>query len=439
MGGPEMFEIQLQGNGIYYGGQMIHGQLKIGGSHKHQEYLSSINNIQMKILGYGEVHWTDRKSRTRRRSDGSGTEQYYETVHFRNYEEYVCNKFIVHQGPVGQGYHAFPFSLVLPPNLPSSFEGQHGHVRYVVEAKIDRSGIFSFNKRKKHFITINSIVDLNQIQGAETSQINSNSKTFGLLCCSTGPVSATVRIPRYGYTPGEIIPIAAEVENISTKHMNCTKIRLLQDVTFRATNGTKTTNRILQEVKRGPIEPGKSDTWNGQPLAIPPIPPSGFGGCRIIDISYHLEFRVDPSGMGFDLVVKIPITIGTIPLRSYIERLAAARSNHQPSFLPVGENFSQPSHSQWVSAPGNASTAPPSYPNQTTGGFPTNPYAPCAPPVPPTEYNNLPPPSYADAVAAFEDGRPNQLRSEKDSEHTDANWDFNPRYPVWSMPSAPPQ
>ena len=183
MGGPEIFEIQLQGNGIYYGGQMIQGQLKIGGSHKHQEYLSSINNIQMKILGYGEVHWTERKSRTRRRSDGSGTEQYYETVHFRNYEEYVCNKFIVHQGPVGQGYHTFPFSLILPPNLPSSFEGQHGHVRYVVEAKIDRSGIFSFNKRKKHFITINSIVDLNQIQGAETSQTNSNSKTFGLLCC----------------------------------------------------------------------------------------------------------------------------------------------------------------------------------------------------------------------------------------------------------------
>ena len=60
-------------------------------------------------------------------------------------------------------------------------------------------------------------------------------------------------------------------------------------------------------------------------------------------------------------------------------------------------------------------------------------------PLPPSGYADLPPPSYEDAIAAFEDGRNNQLRCDKDSEHTDANWDYTPKYPVWSMPSAPPQ
>ena len=36
-------------------------------------------------------------------------------------------------------------------------------------------------------------------------------------------------------------------------------------------------------------------------------------------ISSSLEFRVDPSGIGFDLVTTISIRIGTIPLRAVFE------------------------------------------------------------------------------------------------------------------------
>jgi hypothetical protein len=254
-------------------------------------------------------------------------------------------------------------------------------------------------------------------------QVKSNNKTFGFISCTSGPLSATVRIPRYGYIVGENIPISAEIENLSDKLMNCTKARLIEDVTFRTSHNVTlhSTRTTLQEVQRGPIAPGESDEWNYQPLLIPPIPPSSLGECRIIDISYHLEFRVVPSGIGWDLVVEIPIIIGTIPFRSDYENVAAARPNLQQSLLPVGEHFSQPAHNQLVPDLEDAST-PPSQstnPNQTNGGLQTKAYAPFVHPIPPIEDSNLPPPSYADSVAAYEDGRPNQLRSEKDSEHTD--------------------
>ena len=35
------------------------------------------------------------------------------------------------------GEHSFPFSMMLPNHLPSSFEGQYGYVRYTVEATLD--------------------------------------------------------------------------------------------------------------------------------------------------------------------------------------------------------------------------------------------------------------------------------------------------------------
>ena len=45
------------------------------------------------------------------------------------------------------------------------------------------------------------------------------------------------------------------------------------------------------------------------------MPPTGLAGtCNIIDVQYRLDFHVDPSGLGFDLVVSLPITIGTLPL-----------------------------------------------------------------------------------------------------------------------------
>ena len=444
MGGPDVFLIQLQGQGIYYGGQTIQGQVQVSnGAH-----MSNIKNIQIKLIGFGEVHWTEQERRTRRvhnrnhdHHHGEREEEYHETVHYRNHEQYLSSKFILHRGPLAAGNHVLPFSFILPPNLPSSFEGQHGHVRYYIEAKLDRSGFFTFDKRKKQFITINSICDLNNVQGANNPQTNSNSKEFGFCCCTSGPLSATVRIPRFGYTPGEIMPISAEIENLSDKRMNASKARLYQDVTFRATNGIKNTTRILQEVRRGPIGAHGQDSWEEMPLRIPAIPPTGLGGCRIIDVTYRLEFIVDPSGIGFDLKISMPITIGNIPLRNFFQQIIPARTNHpDPRSIEWPEN--QQNTNAWEKFPDSASAAPPppyqAYNENQPGVFQTE-YGPSAPLLPPTGYANLPLPSYADAVAAHEDGRPNELRSDRDSEHTDANWDFNPRYPVWAMASTPPQ
>ena len=58
---------------------------------------------------------------------------------------------------------------------------------------------------------------------------------------------------------------------------------------------------------------------------------------RII-ILIRLEFRVDPSGIGFDLVNEIPITIGTIPLRKVFQ--AWPNYNPQPpQYNPPAEGM----------------------------------------------------------------------------------------------------
>ena len=120
----------------------------------------------------------------------------------------------------------------------------------MVEAKLDRKGFFTFDKKKKQFITVNSLMDLNQMPAITQPVTMSDSKTFGCLCCTSGPLSSTVNIPRQGYAPGEAIPISAEVENLSDKTMNKTQAKLIQYIAFHSSRGkTKRTERTIRVKK----------------------------------------------------------------------------------------------------------------------------------------------------------------------------------------------
>jgi hypothetical protein len=57
------------------------------------------------------------------------------------------------------GEHTYTFNYVLPMTLPSSFEGEFGHVRYTVRAIVDRP--WKFDHEAKATFTVITPVDLN--------------------------------------------------------------------------------------------------------------------------------------------------------------------------------------------------------------------------------------------------------------------------------------
>jgi len=409
MGGLNFLGLNIEGPGIYFGGQTVNGQVIVDAS----EEQTNIKSVEVKLKGKGEVHFTETVTKYRTNDEGQ-RESYQDTDHFRNKETYLKTKVLLHAGNVHAGRNVYPFTFLLPGNLPCSFEGRHGNVRYQLQAKLDRSGFLTFDKKKKHFITVNSLVDLNQMPSITQPASFSDTKTFGCLCCTSGPLTSSVYLPRVGYAPGEGIPVSAEVENLSNKTMNKTQAKLIQDIVFRGhcefQERSKHITRIIQEVKRGEIEPGSSETWEAVNVNVPAVPPTGLGGnCSIMDVSYRLEFHVDPSGIGFDLVNKIPITIGTIPLRAVFQTWPTYTPNAAP-YIP-----------------------PPSADEEKLGWV-----APSAPPIPLDGYGDLPPPTYSQAISADEGNiQGNNLKRDKDSgEGIEGNWDYHPIYPVW--PSAPP-
>ena len=170
---------------------------------------------------------------TRRDSDGKS---HSETVtdYYRNHETYVKQETVLNGGPgLPPGIHYFPFSFMLPPNLPSSFESNIGHVRYYVKADIVRDWKWN-HKVKQHFM-VNGILDLNAYPSAKHEGIwepsiykhefttfsghSRDHKRLCCLCCKSGPISAVITSNRAGYVPGEMIGFNAEVDNLSNRNM----------------------------------------------------------------------------------------------------------------------------------------------------------------------------------------------------------------------------
>ena len=83
------------------------------------------------------------------------------------------------------GEYSYPFELLLPSNLPTSFEHDYGQIRYSLIGMID----IGMNKihTTRSFSLINN-VDLNwQSPINKQPYTVTGTKTFGILCCVFEP------------------------------------------------------------------------------------------------------------------------------------------------------------------------------------------------------------------------------------------------------------
>ena len=145
---------------VFFSGEEVRGQVLMNLSSQ-----KNFRKIKLEIVGRGEVHWTESRTVSRTDSDGNRTS---ETVydHYRSSEKYFQQEFVLHHGPgLPPGQHVLPFRVLLPSNLPSSFEGEHGHVRYFIKADIVRDWKWN-HKVKQHFM-VNGILDLNLYPSAQ--------------------------------------------------------------------------------------------------------------------------------------------------------------------------------------------------------------------------------------------------------------------------------
>ena len=215
------------------------------------------------------------------------------------------------------GIHRFPFTFSIPvdENIPPSFLDDYDGVEYILDACIERPHRLPHTMSLR--IVVIPVVDCNLPKYAVEVQ-REEEKTVCCCCCSSGPITLTARVPSAAYCPGEVIPVHARVENRSTSTLYRVSCSFVSDMLMvkKSTTSHRFRNLASSEVCQT-IPPSHGRSSSVFLLRIPPCAPSfPLDSGRIVSLSYSIHVVVTlPLGHS-NVVVKLPITIGTIPHRS---------------------------------------------------------------------------------------------------------------------------
>ncbi|KAM9546362.1 arrestin domain-containing protein 3-like isoform 2-T4 [Salvelinus alpinus] len=102
------------------------------------------------------------------------------------------------------------------------------------------------------------------------------------------------------------------------------KAAIYQTQTFKAKGKLKEVKQLVANLRGESLSSGKTETWSGKMLKIPPVSPSILN-CSIIRVEYSLMVYVDIPG-AMNLSLNLPLIIGTIPLHPVGSRTSSVSS-----------------------------------------------------------------------------------------------------------------
>ena len=222
--------------------------------------------IKVKIAGFAHVHWTESRGRT--------------TVTHSSHEDYITTFVNVWdkdtsagggQFPVGS--YQIPFSLpLIGNNIPASYEGSVGRIKYTIEARVVKDGLIKRDIVCKSIIKIENIVKINRPNLLQPRSMEMR-KTLCCLCCVSGPIVITTSIPRTGYCVGQdSIPLEISVKNGSSRQVRQIIVSIHKLVNYTAQGNCRIDRHTLATIASKPIHAHNTIIWQPSPFAIPDTP-----------------------------------------------------------------------------------------------------------------------------------------------------------------------
>lgn len=224
--------------------------------------------------------------------------------------------FVVTQAELSAGAHKFNFSCVLPPQLPTSFESKYGYIRYQIKVEMERP--WKYDIKHCFAFTVIKVLDLNYESPALRSPLKREATKNFFFGLSSKTLFISAEIPMSGYVAGQNVAISITVNNETTTDVEETKFQLMKIIHYNSqTPRRKIRQRVemAAEVKNVGV-PAKSKGFVQAHLIIPPVPPTNLAYCRVLQVSYEIQFVACVGGIHRNPVLRLPLTIGTVPLQN---------------------------------------------------------------------------------------------------------------------------
>ncbi|CAL7934306.1 unnamed protein product [Xylocopa violacea] len=412
----------------YMPGEMVSGNILVNVAKEKR-----IRGISVSAKGEARVRWHEYRNETNVHGNTSDCTTYSNHEEYFHLKQYVLgSNSSTSQMNIPVGSHRYPFMFQLPYNIPSSFEHNNGHIRYVVKAVIDRP--WAFNHECKVAFTVVSSLNLNEHRHECQYGIDDDvMQSFCCFCCiDQGKMNLHIRVPVSGYVPGQTIFVAVQYANSSsTVKITGISTKLMRKLKFRAGAPSSKEKTEKTEVKSTrDLGPFSTNGCSMLEFSVPPIPPSRLEYCSIIELDYELAVTAHVSGTHCKVERSYPLLIGTVPIYC-----PPSASSLDMNAVPTCSSSSTAGHAMM---PMPMPTAP----------YPPTDFPVCDLPrlsvhsesivVHPSKHTSvaspnwdIPPPTYEECTSGAE----NIMDHDESNYVYGANDPFTPRYPVFRYPA----
>ncbi|XP_049341939.1 arrestin domain-containing protein 3 isoform X3 [Astyanax mexicanus] len=259
-------------------GDTLTGQVIVEVSKK-----TTVKSLTIKAKGKANVLWSE--------SDGEHSVTYWDSdKYFSQTEAIVPKDHDDGSFTLSPGINTFHFVIQLPPNdLPSSFKGKSGKVKYHLLAQLRRT-LRAQSKAETEFTFISRRPD-SLLPLARTPQHGAKDKDVGFF--SSGNISMNIYLEKTGYQQGENLVIRGEIVNSSTKNIVPTYIIYQKQSFFASGKRSLHISHIVQE-KEAAL-PSSSRLTVSKILTIPSGVTPTILNCRILKVEYRLKVILDVS------------------------------------------------------------------------------------------------------------------------------------------------
>lgn len=289
---------------IFLSGQEVAGSVTY-----YNEKPRLILSLLLKVQGFVETSWTE--------ESGSGDSK-SSTSHSAREDYISTTSYLVGDGQteleLPAGHHSFNFLFAIPSELPSSFHSFYGKVVYQIKVEVDRR--FRLNKSFIFPLKVVGQLDLNHDGDALRQPLRAEiSKKFFL--AGSSPLTICATIPVRGYCPGQIFTIDVEVVNDSKLRVEEMVFSFYQMILYKTRFvSTKRDCRLLLGKNHNGVD-AKAQSKMSFSFEMPPVDATNISCCRFIHITYEVVIEAKVGGLHRSPMLRMPITIGTIPLKGF--------------------------------------------------------------------------------------------------------------------------
>ncbi|XP_032593465.1 arrestin domain-containing protein 17 isoform X2 [Drosophila grimshawi] len=291
--------------GVYYAGQELSGVVDLS-----VDANKRIKGIHVTVSGYAKIRWIKK-----------GYPRDSERAMCRAYRSYLSSRSYVLGSCAGNscidwlaGEYSYTFHVILPDNLPTSFDGKYGQIHYEIITTIERSG--RYPKVFKLPFTVIQPLDLNADAIYRVPLEILDRKRFWSFCCPTGPLTVKFSTPYCGYAPGQKIHFVLYINNESSIDITECEVKLKQEVSYESHDPQheyRYDKHLIALKQFGNVLRWSRKVYRGY-LDLPSIPPTSVKPTCPISVNYSIKIIVNPTEFHWKLKLKIPLTIGSIPI-----------------------------------------------------------------------------------------------------------------------------